>query len=118
LNTARSGSCAPTHRGRLRSRPQFPAWYGAPSKRVTRGAYHHRTGWGTTIQARYKDQKDEALHQRAIEKLARKLNRPIAAVKAVYESEYDRLKIDAKVTKFLGVFATRGARAVLLRTPT
>jgi hypothetical protein len=81
------------------------------------GTLRCRIQWGTTIQALYKDQKDEALHQRAIEKLARALNRPIAAVKAVYENEYARLKVDSKVTKFLGVFATRRARAVLLRTP-
>jgi hypothetical protein len=65
----------------------------------------------------YKDQNDEAIHQRAIEKLARKVNRPIARVKTVYEDEYARLKIDAKVTDFLGVFASRRARDVLLRTP-
>ena len=89
----------------------------ATFERIIRGAIHDRTTWGTTIQALYTDQKDEALHQRAIEKLARKLNRPIAPVKIVYEDEYARLKIDAKVTKFLGVFASRRARAALLQTP-
>ena len=43
------------------------------------------------MQSLYKDQKDEALHQRAIEKLAREVNRPLARVKAVYEDEYARL---------------------------
>ena len=69
------------------------------------------------MQSLYKDQNDEALNQRAIEKLARKVNRPIARVKAVYEDEYARLKISAKVTDFLGVFASRRARDALLRTP-
>ena len=69
------------------------------------------------MQSLYKDQKDEALHQRAIEKLAREVNRPIARVKAVYEEEYAGLKIGAKVTDLLGVFASRRARDVLLRTP-
>jgi Protein of unknown function (DUF3562) len=69
------------------------------------------------MQALYKDQNDEALHQRAIERLARKVNRPIARVKTVYEREYARLKIDAKVTDFLGVLASRRARDALLRTP-
>ena len=69
------------------------------------------------MQALYKDQNDEALHQRAIEKLARKVNRPIARVKTVYEDEYARLKIDAKVTGFLRVFASRRARYALLRSP-
>jgi hypothetical protein len=67
------------------------------------------------MQSLYKDQDDEALHQRAIEKLARKVKRPVARVKAVYEGEYARLKIDAKVTDYLGVFASRRARDVLLR---
>ena len=70
------------------------------------------------MQSLYKDQNDEALHQRAIEKLARKVNRPIARVKAVYEAEYARLKLGAKVTDFLGVFASRRAHDALLRTPT
>lgn len=65
----------------------------------------------------YTDQKDEALHQRAIEKLARRVNRPIPLVKAVYEDEYARLKIESKVKEFLGIFASRRAREVLLRTP-
>ena len=82
------------------------------------GATRYRTQWSTTIQGLYKDQHDEALHQRAIEKLARKLNRPVGPVKIVYEVEYARLKIDAKVTKFLGVFASRRARDALLRKPT
>lgn len=78
---------------------------------------HHGTRWGTKIHALHKDQKDEALHQRAIEKLALKLNRPIPPVKIVYETEYARLKNDAKVTKFLGVFASRRALDVLLKAP-
>jgi len=69
------------------------------------------------MQALYKDQNDEAFHQRAIEELARKINRPISRVKTVYEDEYARLKIDAKVRDFLGVFASRRARVALLRTP-
>ena len=89
----------------------------APFKGGIRGAIHYCTSWGTTIQDLYKDQKDAALHQRAIERLARKINRPIAPVKIVYEDEYARLKVDAKVTKYLGVFASRRARDVLLRTP-
>jgi hypothetical protein len=69
------------------------------------------------MQSLYKDQQDEALHQRAIERLARTIDRPVARVKAAYEVEYARLKADAKVTDFLGVFASRRARAALLRTP-
>ena len=83
-----------------------------------RGAIHYSTCWGIKIQPLYKDKKDEALHRRAIEKLARNLNRPIGAVKIVYEEEYARLKLDAKVPGFIGVFASRRTRDVLLRTPT
>jgi hypothetical protein len=79
---------------------------------------HHCTRWRTAIHTLYKDPKDEALHQRAIEKLAVKLNRPIAPVKIIYEKEYARLKGDAKVTKFLGVFASRRARDALILQPT
>jgi hypothetical protein len=82
---------------------------------MIRGSMHHCTRWGTTIQTLYKDQKDEALHERAIEKLALTLNRPIAPVKIVYENEYARLKSNSKVTKFLGVFASRRARDSLLK---
>jgi hypothetical protein len=78
---------------------------------------HRSTPWGTTINTLYKDPKDEALHQRAIEKLALKLNRPIAPVKIVYENEYARLKSDSKVTKFLGVFASRRTHDSLLDVP-
>jgi hypothetical protein len=95
-----------------------PKFRCAPVEPVVRGSMHHCTPWGTTIHYLYKDQKDEALHQRAIEKLARKLNRAIPPVKVVYENEYAQLKIDAKVTNFLGVFASRRARDVLLRMPT
>lgn len=63
----------------------------------------------------YKDRKDEALHQRAIERLAREIDRPVERVKTVYEDEYARLKTDAKVTEFIGVFASRRARETLLR---
>lgn len=69
------------------------------------------------MQSLYKDQNDEARHQHAIEQLARKVDRPIALVKAVYEDEYVRLRVGAKVTDFLGVFASRRARDALLRAP-
>jgi hypothetical protein len=50
---------------------------------------------------------DASLHQRAVEKLARKRNRPVAPVRIVYENEHARLKIDSKVMKLLDVFASR-----------
>lgn len=79
------------------------------------GSMHHCTRWGTTIQTPYKDQKDEALHERALEKLALKLNRPIAKVAIVYENEYARLNSSLKATKSLGVSASRRACDSLLK---
>ena len=69
------------------------------------------------MQSIYKDQKDKAMNLRAIERLARQINRPIDRVKTVYEGEYARLKVDAKVSEFLGVFASRRARETVLRSP-
>jgi len=63
----------------------------------------------------YKDHDDEALHRRAIERLAQKIDRPVARVKAVYETEYARLMSVAKITDYVGVFASRHARDLLLR---
>jgi hypothetical protein len=67
------------------------------------------------MQDLYKDHDDEELHRRAIEKLAQKIDRPVGRVKAVYETEYARLMADAKITDYVGVFASRHARDVLLR---
>jgi hypothetical protein len=100
------------------ARSACPKFKRAPFKWGIHGAIRGGTRRGTTIKGLYTDPKDEALHQRAIARLARKLNRPIAPVKDVYEAEYARLKVDAKVTGFLGVIASRRARDVLLRTPT
>jgi len=46
----------------------------------------------------------------AIEALAKELNLPIAEVRQAYESEFARLKATARVTEYLGLFASRRAR--------
>lgn len=62
-----------------------------------------------------KDHSAEELHQLAIEEIAQEIGQPAATVRAVYEGEYARLKADAKVTDYLGLFAARRARETLLR---
>jgi hypothetical protein len=66
------------------------------------------------MESLYKNPKDEATNLRAIEKLARKVNQPLLRVKAVYEIEFARLKIGAKVPDFIGVIANRRACEILL----
>jgi Protein of unknown function (DUF3562) len=66
------------------------------------------------MQPLYSDQKEQALHQRAIERLARKVDLPVARVKSVYEGEYAQLKTEAKILNFIGVFANRRAHDILL----
>ena len=51
----------------------------------------------------------------AIEALAQETNRPIADVRRVFESEFARLKRDARVTDYLVLFASRRARETLVR---
>jgi ABC-type molybdate transport system ATPase subunit len=65
----------------------------------------------------YGDSKEQALHLRAIERLARKIDLPVALVKSVYEDEYAHLKDEARVMNFVAVFANRRARDILLRKP-
>jgi len=59
----------------------------------------------------HRNQNDEALHRREIERLAQKIGKPISLVEPVYEAEFARLKRAAKVTNYLGVFASRRTRA-------
>lgn len=51
---------------------------------------------------------------RDIASLAQELGVPPDKVALVYEHELDRVKIDAKVTPFVVVFARRGTRECLL----
>lgn len=63
----------------------------------------------------YQDDDEEALHLFAIEALAQEVRQPVANVKTVYESEFVRLKSDARVRDYLALFASRRARESLLR---
>jgi len=67
------------------------------------------------MQSLYKDPKEEAKHLREIQRLALESGLPVEDVRRIYEDEYARLKADAKVTEFIGVFASRRAHEALLR---
>jgi hypothetical protein len=58
----------------------------------------------------YNDSDEQATCLGAIEELAQQTNRPFAEVKEVYEVEFARLKIDARVTDYLPLFASRRTR--------
>jgi hypothetical protein len=63
----------------------------------------------------FPDSDDPSLSADVIEALAQETNRPIADVKRVFESEFARLKRDARVTDYLVLFASRRARESLVR---
>lgn len=63
----------------------------------------------------YEDQAEENLHTFAIESLAAEMHCPVGEVRRIYEEEFLRLKTGARIKDFLVVFATRSARASLLR---
>ena len=64
----------------------------------------------------YNDSDEQATCLGAIEDLAQKTNRPFAEVKVIYEFEFARLKIDARVTDYVDLFASRRTRARLSQT--
>lgn len=63
----------------------------------------------------FPESEDLAPSDDAIEALALETNRPIADVKRVFESEFARLKRDARVTDYLVLFASRRTRETLVR---
>ena len=61
----------------------------------------------------YDSPDEEALHQHAIRNLADETHRPIDEVKEIYESSYQRLKSDARITDYLAVLVRRRTRYLL-----
>jgi hypothetical protein len=61
----------------------------------------------------YNDSVEQAKCLGAIEDLAQETNRPFAEVKEVYEVEFARLKVDARIMDYVALFASRRARARL-----
>jgi len=65
----------------------------------------------------YKDHDEQAVCLGAIEELAHSTMRPVAEVKPIYEAEFARLKVDARVTDYLLLFASRRTRDRLSQLP-
>lgn len=61
----------------------------------------------------YNDSDEQANCFGAIEELAQETNRPFAEVKQVYEAEFARLKVDARILDYVPLFASRRTRARL-----
>jgi len=61
----------------------------------------------------YNDSVEQANCLGAIEDLVQETNRPFAEVKEVYEVEFARLKVDARIMDYVALFASRRARARL-----
>jgi len=63
--------------------------------------------------AKYANAGEKALHEAAIEALAKEMRRSVSEIKQHYEREFSRLKDGARVRDFLSVCATRHTRATL-----
>jgi hypothetical protein len=61
----------------------------------------------------YNDSDEQANCLGAIEDLAEETKRPFAEVKEVYEVEFARLKVDARIMDYVALFASRRTRARL-----
>jgi hypothetical protein len=61
----------------------------------------------------YNDSDEQANCLGAIEDLAQETKRPFAEVREVYEVEFARLKVDARIMDYVALFASRRTRARL-----
>jgi hypothetical protein len=61
----------------------------------------------------YADREERSNHQRAIEFVARESQVPINEVAQLYEDERAELEVDARITRFLPIFAIRKVRETL-----
>jgi len=60
------------------------------------------------------DRNLDAINQDAIMSIAQEMHYPLPVVKRVYETEFARLKADARITDYLVLFAARRTRDMLL----
>ena len=60
------------------------------------------------------DRNLDAINQDAITSIAQEMHYPLPVVKRVYETEFARLKADARITDYLVLFAARRTRDMLL----
>src|SRR5439155_9211849 len=60
------------------------------------------------------DRDEDAINQDTITSIAQEMHYPLPVVRRVYETEFARLKADARVKDYLVLFAARRTRDVLL----
>jgi hypothetical protein len=60
------------------------------------------------------DRNLDAINQDTITSIAQEMHYPLPVVKRVYETEFARLKADARITDYLVLFAARRTRDMLL----
>jgi hypothetical protein len=60
------------------------------------------------------DRNLDAINQDAITSIAQEMHYPLPVVRRVYETEFARLKADARITDYLVLFAARRTRDMLL----
>jgi predicted extracellular nuclease len=58
---------------------------------------------------------EQAKNAEVIAALAQETRRPLDEVREVYEGELARLKTDARITDYVALFASRSAKARLVR---
>jgi hypothetical protein len=60
------------------------------------------------------DRDEDAINQDTITSIAQEMHYPLPVVRRVYETEFARLKAEARVKDYLVLFAARRTRDVLL----
>jgi hypothetical protein len=60
------------------------------------------------------DRNEDAINQDVITSIAQEMHYPLPVVARVFEAEFARLKADARITDYLGLFAARRTRDTLL----
>ena len=65
------------------------------------------------LAALYENEEDRRQHHRAIESVARDVERPVEEVQPLYESQLASLRREARVKDFLSVLASRYVRLAL-----
>ena len=60
------------------------------------------------------DRDEDAINQDTITSIAQEMHYPLPVVRRVYETEFARLKADARVKDYLVLFAARRTRDALL----
>jgi hypothetical protein len=67
------------------------------------------------VERLYDNEDERRQHDRAMERVAREIHRPVEEVRPLYESELAALRQGARVKDFLSVLASRHVRLQLKR---